>query len=165
MPFGYDHKYVYSHIGYNLKVTDIQAAIGCAQLDRLDGFVRARRENHAFLSRELGKYGDRLLLPVATQGSEPAWFAFVVTVRETAGFQRNELTQHLESHKVETRSLFSGNLLRHPAFGDVDCRIEGDLENSDRITNDTFFVGVYPGLKEQELGYMVEVFDAFFEER
>jgi len=165
LPFGYDHKYVYSHVGFNLKATDIQAAIGCAQFDRIDGFGEARRRNHAFLTRELSRWEDRLILPEATPGSDPSWFGFVLTVREGAGFTRAELVNYIESRRVETRNVFSGNLLRHPGFANIEHRVVGDLSNSDRVTTDSFFVGVYPGLEQAELDYMVECFDAFFEAR
>lgn len=165
LPFGYDHKYVYSHVGFNLKATDIQAAIGCAQFDRIDGFGEARRRNHAFLTRELSRWEDRLILPEATPGSDPSWFGFVLTVREGAGFTRAELVNHIESRRGETRNVFSGNLLRHPGFANIEHRVLGDLSNSDRVTTDSFFIGVYPGLEQAELDYMVECFDAFFEAR
>ena len=161
LPSGYDHKYVYSHIGYNLKATDIQAAIGCAQMDRLDGFTAARKRNHAFLSRALSGYSDRLVLPKATDGADPSWFAFVLTVAPGAGFSRDELLAHLQSRKIETRNLFSGNLLRHPGFCDIEHRVVGDLRNSDRITSDSFFIGVYPGLTVPELEYVADVFKGF----
>jgi len=161
LPLGYDHKYVYSHIGYNLKATDLQAAIGCAQLDRLDGFVAARKKNHAYLSKALARFGDRLILHTATAGSDPSWFAYVITVGEKAGFSREELVKHLTEHKVETRNVFSGNLLRHPGFAHIKHRVHGDLVNSDVVTTRSFFVGVYPGLGETELGYMVEQFASF----
>ena len=161
LPYGYDHKYVYSHVGYNLKATDLQAAIGCAQFDRLDGFIEARRRNHAFLSKELSRWEDKLILPTATPASDPSWFGFVVTVREDAGFTRAELLRHLDEKKVETRNVFSGNLLRHPGFDNIEHRVIGDLPNSDRVTTDSFFVGVYPGLDDAQLSYMVETFDSF----
>lgn len=156
LPQGYDHKYVYSHIGYNLKVTDMQAAIGCAQLKKLDRFVRRRKENFAALLAALKPYEDRVILPKATPKSDPAWFAFPITVRPEAGFGRNDLTRFLEGRKIETRNLFSGNLLRHPAFENIPCRIVGALTNTDTITTNTFFVGVYPGLTEAHLAYMSE---------
>jgi CDP-6-deoxy-D-xylo-4-hexulose-3-dehydrase len=161
LPFGYDHKYIYSHIGYNLKATDIQAAIGCAQLDRFEEFTAARKRNHAFLSKELSSQSDRLELPRAAPHSDPSWFAYVVTVAQGAGFTRDELVRYLDEHKVETRNLFSGNLLRHPAFQNIPHRVVGDLRNTERITSDTFFVGVYPGLSGAELEYMVHTFDGF----
>lgn len=161
LPAGYDHKYVYSHIGYNLKATDIQAAIGCAQMDRLDGFTAARVRNHAFLSEALQPYGDRLILPRATQGATPSWFAFVITVGKDAGFTRQTLLAHLQTRKIETRNLFSGNLLRHPGFMGIEHRVVGDLQNTDRITSDTFFIGVYPGLTQAELTYVADAFKDF----
>jgi len=161
LPYGYDHKYVYSHVGYNLKATDLQAAIGCAQFDRLDGFIEARRRNHAFLHKGLLRWEDKLILPTATPGSEPSWFGFVVTVREDAGFTRAELLRHLDENKIETRNVFSGNLLRHPGFDDIKHRVIGDLSNSDRVTTDSFFIGVYPGLDDAQLSYMLEIFDSF----
>jgi CDP-6-deoxy-D-xylo-4-hexulose-3-dehydrase len=157
LPMGYDHKYVYSHIGYNLKVTDMQAAIGCAQLRKLDDFVARRKANFVSLSTAFQQYEDRLLLPKATPKSDPSWFAFPITVRPDAGFSRNEVTQYLESKKIETRNLFSGNLLRHPAFTDIPHRVVGDLVNTDLITTNTFFIGVYPGLSEAHLDYMASV--------
>ena len=161
LPAGYDHKYVYSHIGYNLKVTDMQAAIGCAQLKKLDGFVARRKENFSKLTAFLKPFEGRLILPRATPKSDPAWFAFPITVRPDAGFSRNDLTQFLESRKIETRNLFSGNLLRHPAFEGIPCRIVDDLKNTDLITTNTFFIGVYPGLTDVHLQYVAEVFGEF----
>ena len=161
LPYGYDHKYVYSHLGYNLKATDMQAAIGVAQLARLDGFVAARRRNHARLLEALRPYEDRLLLPVAPPHTDPSWFSFVITVREDAGFSRNELTGFLEANRIETRSLFSGNLLRHPAFENIERRVIGDLANTDVVMNRTFFVGVYPGIDDARLDRMADVFGRF----
>jgi len=161
LPVGYDHKYVYSHIGYNLKVTDMQAAIGCAQLKKLDGFVVRRKENFVKLTELLKPFEGRLILPKATPKSDPSWFAYPITVRTGAGFIRNELTQFLESKKIETRNLFSGNLLRHPAFEGISCRVEGGLANSDLITTNTFFIGVYPGLTDAHLKYVAEVVEEF----
>jgi CDP-6-deoxy-D-xylo-4-hexulose-3-dehydrase len=161
LPRGFDHKYVYSHIGYNLKVTDLQAAIGCAQLSKLDGFVARRRANFDRLMGALRPYEDRLILPRPTKHSEPSWFGFVMTVRENAGFTRDDIVGFLERNRVETRSLFAGNLLRHPAFQGIPHRTIGDLVNTDVVMNRSFFVGVYPGLDETRLDYMVSVFDRF----
>lgn len=161
LPYGYDHKYVYSHIGYNLKVTDMQAAIGCAQLQKLDDFIARRKANFARLYESLQPYADRLILPHATPHSDPSWFGFVITVRPEAGFSRNDLTRFLEANKVETRNLFSGNLLRHPAFMDITHRVVGDLTNTDTVMRQTFFIGVYPGLTEGHLAYIAEVFARF----
>jgi len=161
LPYGFDHKYVYSHIGYNLKVTDMQAAIGCAQLDKLQAFVAARRANFDHLSRVLQPFEDRLLLPKGTPHSEPSWFGFAITVRPNAGFTRAELVRFLEAHRIETRSLFAGNLLRHPAFDGIPHRIVRGLANTDVVMNDTFFVGVYPGLDAARLDRMADVFTRF----
>ncbi len=161
LPYGYDHKYVYSHLGYNLKATDLQAAIGSAQLPRLDEFVTARQRNHARLLEALRPYEDRLVLPAAPAHSEPSWFAFVVTVREDAGFTRGELTSFLEAHRIETRSLFGGNLLRHPAFELIERRVVGDLANTDAIMSRTFFVGVYPGIDDARLDHVIATFERF----
>ena len=161
LPYGYDHKYVYSHIGYNLKVTDIQAAIGCAQLKKLDGFIAARRRHWRLLLDLLTPYEDRLVLPATPAGSEPSYFGFVITVREDAGFSRNDLTGFLEAAKIETRNLFCGNLIRHPAYENIPHRVAGDLRNTDIIMNRTFFIGVYPGLTEDEIGYIGETFRQF----
>ena len=161
LPYGYDHKYVYSHLGYNLKATDMQAAIGCAQLPRLPEFTEARKRNHAHLLEGLRSYQDRLLLPVAPPHSDPSWFAFVITVRPEAGFSRAELTGFLEANRVETRGLFSGNLLRHPAFETIERRVIGDLAQTDIVMNDTFFVGVYPGIDDARMDYVIDVFGRF----
>jgi len=161
LPFGYDHKYVYSHIGYNLKVTDMQAAIGCAQLEKLPDFIARRRANFDWLLEVLRPYEDRLLLPSATPHSAPSWFGFVITVRKDAGFTRAALVKFLETNRIETRTLFAGNLLRHPAFQDIPHRVVRDLTNTDTIMNDTFFVGVYPGLDAARLDHMADVFTRF----
>lgn len=161
LPFGYDHKYVYSHIGYNLKVTDMQAAVGCAQLGKLDSFIASRKRNFDTLSEMLTPFQDRLILPAATEHSDPAWFGFVITVREDADFTRQELVKFLELNRIETRNLFSGNLLRHPAFEAIPHRVVGDLCNTDIIMNNTFFIGVYPGIEQPHLDYIESVFARF----
>jgi CDP-6-deoxy-D-xylo-4-hexulose-3-dehydrase len=161
LPPGFDHKYVYSHIGYNLKVTDLQAAIGCAQLPKLEGFVARRRANFDRLLDALRPYEDRLVLPRATQHSKPSWFGFPLTVRDDAGFTREEIVGFLERHRIETRPLFAGNLLRHPAFQGIPHRTIGDLANSDVVMNRTFFVGIYPGVDEARLDYLVSIFKRF----
>ncbi len=165
LPIGYDHKYVYSHVGYNLKATDLQAAIGCAQLKKLDRFVAARRKNWSTLREMLSPYADRLLLPETPPHTEPSYFGFVITIRQGAGFPRGELVSFLEAAKIETRNLFCGNLLRHPAYNGTRHRIVGDLANTDAITNDTFFVGVYPGLTDAQLEYIGDTFRRFMESR
>jgi CDP-6-deoxy-D-xylo-4-hexulose-3-dehydrase len=161
LPAGYDHKYVYSHIGYNLKVTDMQAAVGCAQLEKLETFIAARKANFSRLKTKLERYADRLILPAALPHSDPSWFGFVITVREHAGFSRNEFTGFLEKNRIETRNLFSGNLLRHPAFENIARRVVGELKNTDTIMNSTCFIGVYPGLSAGHLDYMEGVIDRF----
>jgi CDP-6-deoxy-D-xylo-4-hexulose-3-dehydrase len=161
LPFGYDHKYVYSHIGYNLKVTDMQAAIGVAQLKKLPLFIEKRKENFTALHQILKPFEDRLILPSALPNSDPSWFAFVITVKVNAGFTRNELTRFLELNRIETRNLFSGNLLRHPAFEDIEYRIVGDLNNTDIIMNNTFFIGVYPGINQLHLEWIQNTFHRF----
>lgn len=165
LPMGFDHKYVYSEIGYNLKMTDLQAAIGCAQMDKLEGFVAARKNNFASLSSCMNKYEHSLILPQATEHSDPAWFAYPITVREKCGFTRNELTGFLEDNRIETRNLFSGNLLRHPGYQHIVHRVVGTLDNSDIITNNTFFIGCYPGIDEAQIQYVGHIFEKFFAKR
>ena len=161
LPYGYDHKYVYSHIGYNLKMTDIQAAIGVEQLKKLDGFCQTRRANFKAWTSGFKKYENLFILPKATEGADPAWFAFPVTVKETAGFTRTELTNYLSENLIETRNLFGGNLLRQPAYLDIKHRKIGNLENTDRIMNDTFFLGTYPGIGSEQIEYTMNVIDKF----
>ena len=161
LPFGYDHKYVYSHIGYNLKLTEMQAAVGCAQLDKLEGFISRRKQNHRRLADILKAYEGRMILPSATKNSDPSWFAFAMTVQPDSGFTRNELTRFLEDNRIETRNLFSGNLLRHPAFENINCRIVGGLNNTDLITSNTFFIGVYPGIGQPQLDKVADTFARF----
>ena len=164
LPQGYDHKYVYSHLGYNLKATDLQAAIGCAQLEKLDFIVQRRRENFQTLYDGL-KGIPGLLLPEPQKNSRPSWFGFLITVKEDAGFARNELTSYLEAHRVQTRNLFAGNLLMHPAFeGYVegrDYRTVGDLPVTNQIMNNSFWLGVYPGMTPEKLQYMIDCIKAF----
>ncbi len=160
LPLGYDHKYVYSHFGYNLKATDMQAAIGCAQLKKLPDFVVARRENFAMLYRKLEPLADRLILPQATENSVPSWFGFLLTCRE--GVDRERLVPYIESKGVQTRMLFAGNLTRHPCFDQMrrageGYRVAGTLEVTDRIMRDSFWVGVYPGMTLDRIEYMAGV--------
>ncbi len=161
LPRGYDHKYIFSHIGYNLKVTDMQAAIGLAQLAKLDSFTEARRRNWHLLRDGLAPFEDDLLLPVPTPESEPSWFGFVITVRPEAPFTRDELIRYLEEHKVATRLLFGGNLTRQPAFEEVEYRVVGDLASSDVVMNQSLWIGCYPGLSEPMIAYIVEKFGSF----
>ena len=165
LPFGYDHKYVYSHIGYNLKVTDMQAAIGVAQLRKLDEFVAARKRNHAALEAGLKKHERHLILPKAPPKTDPSWFGYVITVRPEAPFTRAELVSALEAARIETRNLFCGNLLRHPAYAEIEHRVAGSLGNSDVITTHTFFIGVYPGLTPEMIQHVLDTVDSFIAER
>jgi CDP-6-deoxy-D-xylo-4-hexulose-3-dehydrase len=162
LPAGYDHKFVYSHIGYNLKVTDMQAAVGRAQLNKLPDFSAKRRENFRMLYAGLKKHEDKLILPEATPGSDPSWFGFLLSVREKQSFTRTQLVQYLNINKIHTRNLFGGNLLRQPAFMNIDHRVVGNLANTDFIMNSTFFIGVYPGIGKEEIDYVIEMFDNFF---
>jgi len=162
LPFGYDHKYIYSHIGYNLKATDMQAAIGVAQLRKVSSFIAQRKRNFQLLYDTLRKYEDVFVLPYALPKSDPSWFGFVLTVRDGAPFTKNDIVEYLESHKVATRMLFGGNLLRQPAYADVQCRVIGTLTNADKIMNDTFWIGVYPGIDEQRIEYVLKQFADFF---
>jgi CDP-6-deoxy-D-xylo-4-hexulose-3-dehydrase len=161
LPVGYDHKYVYSHIGYNLKLTDMQAAIGCAQLNKIDKFTACRKANFKRLYDILAPYQDRFILPCALEYSDPSWFGFAITVRPDAGFTRNELTRHLEADNIETRNLFAGNLLRHPAYEGIPFRLVGGLGNSDLVTTNTFFIGVYPGIGDAQLEHIKTSVDNF----
>lgn len=161
LPRGYDHKYVYSHLGYNLKVTDMQAAIGCEQLKKFPGFIERRRHNWERLREALKPAEDRLILPEAAPNSRPSWFGFLISVRPGSGLDRNAMTRYLESKNIQTRLLFSGNLLRHPCFdplrGTDAYRVAGGLENTDFVMNHTFWVGVYPGMTDEMIDYMAKV--------
>ncbi len=163
LPCGYDHKYIYSHLGYNLKPLDLQAAIGRQQLRKLDSFVAARRANHAYLLNALRPYEEYLTMPRATPGSDPSWFGMLLTVKPDAPFTKSQLVAHLERNQIATRQLFAGNLLRQPAFTGVQHRVVGDLTQTDRLMRDAFFIGVYPGLTPEMLDYMTVAFQVFFE--
>lgn len=165
LPYGYDHKYMYSHIGYNLKMTDMQAAVGVAQLEKLDQFIEARNKNFKRIFKGLKPLEEFLLLPKATKGSEPSWFGFPITVRESAPFTRFDLVQHIESRRIGTRQLFGGNLLRQPAYAGLPMRVAGNLKNADIITDSTFWIGVYPGLTSEMIDFMVGTITEFVEER
>ena len=162
LPYGYDHKYVYSEVGYNLKVTDMQAAIGLAQFDKLEGFIQKRKENFDKLYKGLEPFEDKIILPQATPNSDPSWFCFLITLRENLGFSRNELTSFLEKNGIETRNLFAGNLTRQPAFLDKPMRKINDLVNTDYVMNNTFFIGVYPEIDDIQIEYMLNTFTKFF---
>ena len=167
LPFGYDHKYVYSHFGYNLKATEMQAAIGCAQLKKLEFFIRTRRFNWKYLYDQLQGLEDRLIFPEATEGSEPSWFGFLLTVRDRNLFSRDEIVRHLEAHNIQTRMLFCGNIIRQPCFDEIRdlsgrYRVIGNLRNTDRVTNDTFWIGVHPGLNQRQMDYMAATIRSYF---
>ena len=161
LPLGYDHKYTYAHLGYNLKITDMQAACALAQMDRLPEFIVARRRNFAYLKERLKSCEEFLILPEATAGSEPSWFGFPITMRESAGVTRVELLKYLDQYKVGTRLLFAGNLTRQPYFEDRTYRISGELTNTDNIMNNTFWIGVYPGLNDSMLEYVCNRIETF----
>jgi CDP-6-deoxy-D-xylo-4-hexulose-3-dehydrase len=157
LPCGYDHKYTYSHIGYNLKATDMQAALGASQIEKLPYFIERRKENFRFLRAALEPYADVLLLPEATPGSDPSWFGFPLGVRENAPFTRDDLVSRLEEHKISTRLLFAGNLVRQPAYEGIDYRVIGELKNTDFVMRNVLWVGVYPGLTKPMLDYVAKI--------
>ena len=154
LPDGYDHKYTYSHAGYNLKITDMQAACGVAQLDKLDHFIAQRKENFSFLRKQLADCEDQLILPEATPNSDPSWFGFPITLRPQSGVSRVDLLRYLDEHKIGTRLLFAGNLIRQPYFAGRPHRVVGSLKNTDIIMRETFWVGVFPGLNEEKLRFL-----------
>jgi CDP-6-deoxy-D-xylo-4-hexulose-3-dehydrase len=162
LPFGYDHKYTYSHLGYNMKITDMQAACGLAQLDRLESFIKKRKENFNFLYKELKDLEDFLILPKAEKNSDPSWFGFPLSLNESDKYNRNDLVQHLNQNKIGTRLLFSGNLTKQPFMKNVNYKIHKSLDNTDLIMNNTFWIGLYPGLSTQHLQYTVEKLKKFF---
>lgn len=153
LPEGYDHKYTYSHLGYNLKITDMQAACALAQLDRLDGFIAARKRNFAWLHERLSASSEQLILPHATPGSDPSWFGFPITLRDGSGVLREDLLRYLDSHKIGTRLLFAGNLTRQPYMQGQNYRVSGELTVTDKVMKDTFWIGLWPGLSEDQLDY------------
>lgn len=161
LPFGYDHKYVYSHFGYNLKISDIQAAIGCAQLGKLETFTTRRKENYTLLRTGLVDLDRFFHLPEATADSDPSWFGFFLTLRDGLPFTRNQIVEHLEAANIQTRNLFAGNITRQPCFMELregeDFRIVGGLEVTDKIMNDSFWIGVYPGMGQEAIAYMVQI--------
>ncbi len=166
LPKGYDHKYVYSHFGYNLKATDLQASIGCAQIEKLDCFTQRRRENWNYLKEQLADTQKWLVLPSAEHNSNPSWFGFTITIKDNQEFTRTDMTRYLEDHNIQTRNLFAGNIVRHPCFDEMreeeaGYRVVGNLENTDRIMNQTFWIGVYPGMNRKKLNYMVRIIKDF----
>ena len=162
LPFGYDHKYTYSHLGYNFKITDMQAACGLAQLDHLNEFISARKENFNFLYQGLKFLEEFLILPEAENGADPSWFGFPLTLRQNSKFNRNELLKYLNSKKIGTRLLFSGNLTKQPYMKKINFRIQGNLSNTDLIMENTFWIGLYPGLSKNHLQYSISEISNFF---
>lgn len=162
LPFGYDHKYVYSHLGYNLKITDMQAACGLAQLDRLDFFIEKRKTNFNYLKDRLQTLTEYIILTEPTENSEPSWFGFPITLKEDCGFTRVELLRYLDENKIGSRLLFAGNLTRQPYFQGIEHRVVGSLENTDKTMNNTFWVGIYPALDKEHLDYMADQMETFF---
>lgn len=161
LPFGYDHKYTYSHLGYNLKISDMQAACGLAQLDRVGEFIEKRKSNFRYLKNALRNCGEFLILPEATVNSDPSWFGFPITIRENCGINRVDLLKYLDQHKIGSRLLFAGNLTRQPYMKGRQYRISGELKNTDMIMNNTFWIGVYPGLSEEMLDFVAEKIETF----
>ncbi len=162
LPAGYDHKYIYSHLGFNLKITDMQAAGALAQMERLEGFIAARKRNFAYLCDRLAGCEEFLVLPEATEKSHPSWFGFPITLREAAGIARVDLLRHLDQHRIGTRMLFAGNLVRQPYMAGRAYRVSGELANSDRVMRDTFWIGVYPGLTDEMLDWVATRIGQFF---
>jgi CDP-6-deoxy-D-xylo-4-hexulose-3-dehydrase len=162
LPEGYDHKYTYSHLGYNLKISDMQAACALAQMDQLEEFIAARKANFAYLKNGLRSCEEFLLLPEATANSDPSWFGFPITIKPEANIKRVDLLQYLDEHKIGTRLLFAGNLTRQPYMKDRNFRISGELTNTNIVMNDTFWVGVYPGLDTEMLDFVIEKLETFF---
>jgi CDP-4-dehydro-6-deoxyglucose reductase, E1 len=163
LPFGYDHKYVYSEIGYNLKMTEMSAAIGSAQMDKLETFCDQRRENFNQYNKELSNYAKYLILPEATPNSDPAWFTYIISVKEEAPFSRNEMVTYLNDNRIETRNIFAGNMVRQPAFTDQNYRIAGELTNTDFVMNNTFFLGTFPGMSSEKIVYTCDVIKKFMD--
>jgi CDP-6-deoxy-D-xylo-4-hexulose-3-dehydrase len=162
VPGFYDHRYLFTEIGYNLKITDVQAALGVAQMEKLPGFIAARKRNFARLNSGLRQYEEFFILPRWLPQADPSWFAFPLTVREGAPFDRNGLTRYLEARRIETRVLFAGHILHQPGYRAIECRVVGRLPNADQVVRGAFFVGVYPGLDDARIDYMLQVFADFF---
>lgn len=170
LPLGYDHKYVYSHFGYNLKATDLQAAIGCAQLEKINKFTELRRQHWSMLREGLKEVEDMIIMPEKAPNSEPSWFGFLMTVKDEAPFTRDELSSHLEKKNIQTRNLFAGNIIKQPCFDEMresqtGYRVVGELKNTDKIMTSSFWIGVYPGMKESQINYMIKTICSFVKER
>ena len=164
LPKGYDHKYTYSHVGYNLKVTDMQAAVGCSQLEKLDTFIAIRKDNYKKLYKKLSEFNDYLILPENNPNTEPSWFGFPIATKPEKGGDRDHLVQYLNSKKIGTRLLFAGNLLKQPAYLNIDHRVVGDLKNSDKVMKFIFWIGVYPGIDDKKIDYIYRTFKDYFQD-
>lgn len=164
LPYGYDHKYIYSHLGYNLKITDMQAAIGVEQLKKFPNFMEVRKQNFEILYDNLKLYDEYLILPEKYQNADPCWFGFPILVKKSAPFKREDIVEYLEIHKIATRMLFGGNLIRQPAYENVNYRTVDSLENTDLVMNNLFWIGVYPGITEEKMKYILEIFKNFFKD-
>lgn len=162
LPNGYDHKYIYSHAGYNLKITDIQAAAGVAQFEKLTSFIDTRKNNFKYLKNELVQLEEYLILPKATENADPSWFGFPITIKSNKNKKRVDLIKYLDTHKIGTRQIFAGNITKQPYFKDVDYKISGNLDNSDIVMNNSFWLGVYPGISREKLDYIVKVIKSYF---
>ena len=165
LPFGYDHKYIYSHIGYNLKLTDMQAAVGVEQLKKLSSFIEARKRNFRMLYDGLKKYDKYFILPEIEPEADPSWFGFLLTVREDAGFSKDDIVKYLEDNKIATRMLFAGNITKHPCFEGVKYRVSGSLVNTDRVMNDTFWIGLYPNITTEMINYILRTLELFIQSK
>jgi CDP-6-deoxy-D-xylo-4-hexulose-3-dehydrase len=162
LPFGYDHKYIYSHIGYNFKITDMQPAIGLAQIEKLPSFIKARQDNFSAIYDFLKKYKEYFILPETAKNSKPSWFGFPISVKKNSPFKRNDIVNYLENNNIATRMLFGGNLTKQPAYQNIKYRVCGSLKNTDFVMNNLFWIGVYPGIKKPQLEYLKKIFDEFF---
>jgi CDP-6-deoxy-D-xylo-4-hexulose-3-dehydrase len=162
LPYGYDHKYTYSHMGYNLKITDMQAACGLAQLDRLEGFIKKRKENFNFLYKSLKELEEFLILPEPEKNSEPSWFGFPLSLKKKNQYNRNDLIKYLDANKIGTRLLFSGNLIKQPYMKNINFKVQGNLTNTDSVMENTFWIGLYPGLSIKHLEYTCEKLRSYF---
>ena len=161
LPYGYDHKYIYSHIGYNLKVTDMQAAVGVEQLKKLPSFIESRKDNFNKIHNHLIDYEKYLVLPIKEDKADPSWFGYPILVKGDAPFNRDDLINHMETYKVATRMLFGGNLIKQPAYENIEFRMVDSLKNTDLVMNNLFWVGVYPGITTEKMEYMLKIFDEF----
>ena len=162
LPEGYDHKYTYSHLGYNLKITDMQAACGLAQMDKLESFISIRKNNFSFLRNALQSCEEFLILPEPTENSDPSWFGFLITLKKSAGSSRVDLLKYLDQYNIGTRLLFAGNLTRQPYMRNLSYRVSGDLKNTDKVMNNSFWIGVYPGISKEALKFVVEKIESYF---